>query len=327
MKDLNISLDKVYEDKNLEFDDLVNLLSIDPFDIEVNLIGEKARSIARQQGNIGKIWSAIGIDYVNCEMNCDFCSMGEKWNKQDIPIELNEKIIMSLANSYAEQGVDWMVLRTTEFYSFDKLTYYTKKIKEEIPGSYCLTVNTGNSNTMNIDKLIDCGVDMVYHAFRLREGIDTKFNVEERINAIKKISNSKLIHSQYLEPIGPEHTNEELARRMIEIVEQGTKVSGIMPRVAVEGSKKYNLGMCSEERIAQITAIFRVMSKDYINDIIIHPKNNLALEYGANSLVVDIGAIPRANGIIYNEWDSQNIKKAKEALKKHGYLVKKHFIK
>ena len=75
MKDLNISLDKVYEDKNLEFDDLVNLLSIDPFDIEVNLIGEKARSIARQQGNIGKIWSAIGIDYVNCEMNCDFCSM------------------------------------------------------------------------------------------------------------------------------------------------------------------------------------------------------------------------------------------------------------
>lgn len=36
MKDLNISLDKVYEDKNLEFDDLVNLLSIDPFDIEVN---------------------------------------------------------------------------------------------------------------------------------------------------------------------------------------------------------------------------------------------------------------------------------------------------
>ena len=37
---------------------------------------------------------------------------------------------------------------------------------------------------------------------------------------------------------------------MIEIVEQGTKVSGIMPRVAVEGSKKYNLGMCSEERIA-----------------------------------------------------------------------------
>lgn len=326
MKDLNTSLEKVYQDKDLSFEDIVRLLSIGESDPEVERLGEKARSIAYDKGNTGKLWAAIGIDYVNCKMNCDFCSMGEKWNDQDQAIELSEEMIMNLARAYVDKGVDWLVLRTTEFYSFEKLAYYGKKIKEEIPGDYCLTVNTGNDNTMQIPALMDAGFEMAYHAFRLREGEDTKFNAEERIEAIGKINESELIHSQYLEPIGPEHTNEELARRMLDIIDQGTKVSGIMPRIPIKGSKKYNLGILSDERIAQISAIFRIVSKDYIDDIIIHPKNDLALKYGINSLVVDIGAIPRAKGLIYDEWDSQNIEKAKDDLARSGYLVKKHLI-
>lgn len=162
---------------------------------------------------------------------------------------------------------------------------------------------------------------MVYQAIRLREGIDTNFDLKERKRAIKKVTESEMILSQYLEPIGPEHTNEEIADRIIDIVNEKTKVSGLMIRVPVKGTPKYKLGSLSDNRIAQITAILRISTKDHIKDLVIHPKVDSALESGANVLVVDIGAIPRSNEVHLEEWDGQDVKKAKKALKEKGYDI------
>ena len=115
---------------------------------------------------------------------------------------------------------------------------------------------------------------------------------------------------------------ERIADRMEEILGIGTKVSGIMPRVAVEGTPKYELGEIDENRIAQITAIFRIFSKDKIEDMIIHPLTEKALRCGANSLVVDIGAIPRDNTMYLDAWNGQDIEKSKEILLRNGFDVK-----
>ena len=125
--------------------------------------------------------------------------------------------------------------------------------------------------------------------------------------------------SQYLEPIGPEHTNKEIAIRIAELIEEGTDVAGVMPRVPVPGTPKYSCGALQDGRIAQITAILRIAAKDSIKDIVIHPKNDRAIDFGANVLVVDTGAIPRSNDISEDSWDGQDTDKAAATLRAHGY--------
>lgn len=316
----NKAVEKVLNDEELDLDDIIMLLALPEESNEVRLIGKKAGEIAKRvTGGKGKVWAAIGLDYVNCKMNCSFCSLGDRWNAIGEQTELTDDRIMEIAKTYAEKKADWIVLRTTEFYPMEKLLRLVTKVKSEVKGDYILTVNTGNDNTSETDKLLKAGVEMVYHAIRLREGEDTHFNLAERRAVVRDIKASGLMLSEYLEPIGPEHTNEEIARRMLELISEGTDVAGVMPRVPVAGTPKYELGTLSEKRIAQITAIFRIVSKQNIKDIVIHPRNDLAIEYGANVLVVDTGAIPRSNDIAKEEWDELGIDKAREILESYGY--------
>jgi len=302
--------------------EIIKLLELDKNSKEVLALRKEAREITKKvTKNTGRIWAAIGLDYASCKMNCNFCSLGEKYNSTEKHYELTQREVLNIANSFVNQGIDWLVLRSTEFYPFGKLIDYAHLIKDNLSGNFTLTVNTGNENTLRADELKKSGYEMVYQAIRLREGIDTNFDLEERKRAIKKVTESEMILSQYLEPIGPEHTNEEIADRIIGIVKEKTKVSGLMIRVPVKGTPKYKLGSLSDNRIAQITAILRISTKDHIKDIVIHPKVDSALESGANVLVVDIGAIPRSNEVHLEEWDGQDVKKAKKALKENGYDI------
>ncbi len=316
----NKAVEKVLNDEELDLDDIIMLLALPEESNEVRLIGKKAGEIAKRvTGGKGKVWAAIGLDYVNCKMNCSFCSLGDRWNAIGEQTELGDERIMNIAENYAKKKADWIVLRTTEFYPLEKLLRLVREVKAEVRGDYILTVNTGNDNTSETGKLLRAGVEMVYHAIRLREGEDTHFNLAERRAVVRDIKASGLMLSQYLEPIGPEHTNGEIASRMLELISEGTDVAGVMPRVPVPGTPKYELGILSEKRIAQITAIFRIVSRHSIKDIVIHPRNDLAIEYGANVLVVDTGAIPRSNDIAEEEWDELSIDKAREILKNYGY--------
>ncbi|MBU5308361.1 hypothetical protein KQI18_11285 [Clostridioides mangenotii] len=302
--------------------EIIKLLELDENSKEVIALRKEARAITKKvTKNTGRIWAAIGLDYASCRMSCDFCSLGEKYNSTEKHYELTQREVLNIANSFVNQGIDWLVLRSTEFYPLGKLIDYAHLIKDNLSGNFTLTVNTGNDNTLRADELKKSGYEMVYQAIRLREGIDTKFDLKERKRAIKKVTESEMILSQYLEPLGPEHTNEEIADRIIDIVKEKTKVSGLMIRVPVKGTPKYKLGSLSDNRIAQITAILRISTKDHIKDLVIHPKVDSALESGANALVVDIGAIPRSNEVHLEEWDGQDVKKAKKALKEKGYDI------
>lgn len=282
----------------------------------------KAREIAaKEAGNQGKIWASIGLDYVNCPMNCSFCSMGSAWNSYEKKEELQEKEVVEIADYYARQGADWLVLRTTEFYEFDRLIQRIKAVRQRIKNDCVLVVNTGDANSRKVEELKAAGVDMIYQAFRLREGTDTRFDCNARRETIKMISQSGLKLSQYLEPVGPEHTDRELAGRMTELIRQGTDVAGIMERVPVSGTPKYTLGTMLPQRIAQITAVLRIASRASIRDIVIHPYHRPAVECGANALVVDVGAIPRSRGMTRTSWKNQDMLQAKQFLKESGYEV------
>lgn len=315
-------LEKVFSGESLSREDIINLLNLPADSDEVKKIGQYARKISQEYGeNKGKIWASIGLDYSNCSMNCKFCSLGEKWNSVSEKYEFTEKEIMNLSERYIKNKVDFFVIRTTEFFDFEKLKGYLIKIKKILPNESKLIVNTGDENSRKAKELKKIGVDFIYQAIRLREGIDTDFNVSKRKETLEIINKSGVELSQYLEPIGVEHSSEEIADRILNLIEEKTKLSGVMKRIAIEGTPKFEFGEVSDDRIAQITAILRIYLKDKVKDIVIHPYSQKALEYGANVLVVDIGAIPRASNMQFKEWMEIDIIRAKNLLYKSGYFV------
>ena len=84
----------------------------------VRELGAAARRVSHKlTGDRAYLWGAIGVDFAPCSMNCDFCSLGEKWGIATETREYDEEETIRQVREYAENGVRWIVLRATEFYS------------------------------------------------------------------------------------------------------------------------------------------------------------------------------------------------------------------
>lgn len=299
---------------------IIKLLEIDPNSKEAEKLGESARDVAREVvSNKGKVWASIGVDYQPCSMNCSFCSFGEKWAATKESYTWSDNEVISFVRKFASEGASWITLRTTEFFGFDRLCELAKKIRSTVPGNYKLVANTGEFNDERARILTQAGFEIVYHSVRLNEGVDTPFLVENRCKTLKAIQNTNMDLAHLVEPIGIEHTNEEIADVFITALNHGAKLSGAMSRIPIPGTPLYHHGQLPERRLAQIVAITRLAAGNLAPDICVHPPSQLAMEWGANVVVVDVGAVPRDSNNLNSEWQSFDVKTAKKWFKNAGY--------
>ena len=68
--------------------------------------------------------------YRACPMNCRYCSLGESWGLVKKEGEFNDQEVIRIAQKYVEEGIRWIVLRTTQFYSPEKIIALVGKIKK-----------------------------------------------------------------------------------------------------------------------------------------------------------------------------------------------------
>lgn len=306
----------------LNKEQIIKLLEI-PLDSEEDKLLRKAAyevAIKKCEGK-AYIWSAIGADYAPCLMNCKFCSFGKKWGIVKKQIRYSTMEIIEKARFFVENGAKYIVLRTTEFYSIPKLLEIVKELRKEVKGDYEIVFNTGELDMTISNLMVETGVNGVYHACRLREGIDTPFDPWDRKNTMNNVSRSGLKLISLVEPIGIEHKNEELADNFLEILKYGAKISGAMARIPVPGTPLGNIEKISDKRIAQIIAVFRLAGGNVVKDICVHPVTLEALKSGANIMVVETGAIPRDTICEKDSWQGIDMKRANELLKEAGYIV------
>ncbi|KNZ40209.1 radical SAM protein [Acetobacterium bakii] len=300
--------------KILDKRDVMALLEIDPNSDACKELGQAARYVAAKVcNNKAYLWAAIGIDYRACPMNCDYCSLGESWGLVRNESELTEDEVIQMAEKYVHEGVKWIVLRTTQFYSFEKLMDLARKIKSVVAGNYQLVANAGEFNESTANKLVDAGFEYIYHTVRLREGINTKFDPEERKKTLKAIQRSSLNLVSLIEPIGVEHSNEEIADSFFNAIKYGAVVTGAMARVPVKGTPLGELPGLSNQRLAQIIAVSRLAAGVHAPDICVHPASELAIAWGANVAVVESGSIPRdtccSSKEVWNGFDPETAQK------------------
>ena len=305
-------------------EDILRLLELAPDAPEVELLRRQADSLARKlTNNQGLVWSAIGVDQCPCTMNCRFCSFGEKWGLVKAHTEWSEEDIVRTASLSVRGGASWITLRTTEFYSTERLAAMARKIRAEVPGDYSLAVNTGELDAAKAELLCKAGVTGVYHTLRLGEGRDTSFDPAERLATMASIRDSPLKLYYLVEPLGVEHTNEEIADHILVAHRFHAALSGVMGRVNVPGTPFEGCKPVGEARISQIIAICRLCGGTSIRDICVVPPSVRALQSGANVVTIEIGAIPRSDSIEYTTaWNDFGLTQAGELLRMAGYQIR-----
>ena len=317
---MKMILDRALSGETLTLEEVVSLLALDTESKDVQTLLDAAHEASLLwTGGQGYIWASIGVDCIPCPTSCSFCSHGEKWGIVKKPWALAEEEILDLIRVYDTPEVRWISIRTTEFYPVEALIRIARLAT---PLKHAqLVANTGEYTLETAHALHEAGFRMTYHVMRLREGVDTGVNPADRMKTLKAAQASPLELSSLVDPVGPEHTNEEIAASIFLHKALSATLMGAMGRFAVPGTPKYSLGTISPSRLAQITAVVRLAAGPQAYAICTHPTDERIVKSGANTVVLEYGAIPRDTSISTGEWRGFTVSKAAELLRSAGYEV------
>jgi biotin synthase len=125
------------------------------------------------------------------------------------------------------------------------------------------------------------------------EGKDTRIDPETRLNTIRAAREAGLLIGTCVEPIGPEHSIEEIAEKIL--IGRGANpcYSGAMRRISIPGSPLDRHGMISEYRLAFLVAVVRLAMEREVIGNCTHEPNLLGATTGANLFWAEAGTNPR----------------------------------
>lgn len=223
----------------MDREEIIRLLSLDEALEEAKDVREKAHTLSLKiRTGQARLWGAMGIDFVKCPISCDFCSFGEKWDivKEDKVYSYDE--IKRQMQEFVDAGVYYIVVRTTEYYSIDDLCEKVRRLRSDVKGRYEIILNIGEFGYEEACQMYEAGVFGIYHAVRLREGVDTGLDPDVRNATMTAVEKSPLKLISLVEPIGPEHTNEEIADDFLNILRHKAYITGVMARFPIPRDSK-----------------------------------------------------------------------------------------
>lgn len=299
---------------------IIKMLELDPNSEEVMYLRQCANKIAHiTSKNRCGISGAIGVDLCSCDMNCKFCSFGTEWGLVKDEIIYTKEEVIEMARAYIEAGVTTLTLRSTEFYDLKVLTEWLQDIREQVPGDYMINLNVGELTPAMAEAAYQAGATSAYHVIRMREGIDTPFDVKLREQTIRAIVDSPLRWGTCIEPIGVEHTNEELADKILYNMALHPYGMGVMFRVNVPGTPFEGMADVPKERRLQILATVRIAVGGTIRCVSCHPAMPEALYSGGCGFTVERGANPRDTEFNEDVWKGFTVEQACEEIRKAGF--------
>ncbi len=272
------------------------LLNCTATSLEAAMIRSVADTVNRQRfGNEAIILGQIGIEIDKCPGQCKFCSFGEEHsNFTAKAMSVDE--ILAAAKLFTQSGDLYaLFLMTMHTFEFERLLDVVRRLRAIMPESPQLVVNIGDFDLKQANELKTAGVNGAYHVCRLREGKDTALDPEQRKLTIRTIKDAGLDWYYCCEPIGPEHSSEELVEQLFLGVEYGCFQHAAMRRVYIPGAPLAERGQITELRLAQITAVVTLASLGCpdTKNIAVHEPNLIGLTSGANVVYAEAGANPR----------------------------------
>jgi biotin synthase len=279
--------------KGLPDEDIKKLYEVDPESEEAFHIRWAGRALTREAAD-GKaeVHAQIGLNGSPCPKNCQFCSFavcnGVRKGKLEMPLE----DVLEYARIYEDDGANAILLLSTATYSLAKLLEMGAAVREIISPDMPLLVNTGDMTLEQAQQVKAAGFNGIYHAVRMGEGVVTTIPVETRLATIKNAQAAGLSISTCVEPVGPEHTSEELTEKTRMCIDMDAVSAGLGRRIGVPGTMLYDLGMITEFTGSLFVAIYRLATG-------LAPRLNcsghslLTAHSGANLAWAEVGTNPR----------------------------------
>lgn len=255
------------------------------------LAASEARSRACY-GSRGYVFAQIGINAGPCSKDCAFCSMGKSHYSMDGQWQKNIPQVEQEIRDLLAQGIDALFLMTTADFPQKEALRFFAAARAILPDDVSLVVNIGDLDVHMARHLRDSGCDGAYHIRRLREGVDTGIPPEEREASLEALRQAGLAIYYCLEPIGPEHTPEELAKELLFARSLHPVAMAAMRRVPVPGTPLAAKGRISARELTKIVAVSNlvVAPSRCMN---VHEPMQMPLLAGVNQLYAESGANPR----------------------------------
>jgi len=312
---------KVEKEISLTKQDAVALLNIKNTSADFYKILSIANELSRKQyNNRGYVFAQIGINSSPCSGNCKFCSLAKDSFSVDAQFDKQIEQIVYEAKALEAENIDALFLMTTANYDKNKFLSVGQSVRENISNNIQLVANVGDFDYKYAQSLKLSGFSGAYHVVRLREGIDTKIKKETRIATLDAIKAAGLELYYCVEPIGLEHTYDEIADEMIRAKEYGVNIMAVMGRVPVQGTPFEDGGALSELELTKIAAVTRIVTnpKKSMN---IHEPMIMPLLAGVNQLYAEYGANPRDTNSRTDHNRGFDVKRVKKMLRDAEYHI------
>ncbi|MEE4359642.1 MAG: radical SAM protein [Desulfococcaceae bacterium] len=275
-------------------EELETMLTFPPDSPESYRMMAEARRISKElTGNLAEIHGQFSLNLSPCGAGCKFCSFASVNKIFETSSEISPEEAVRKALAFENEGANAVFLMTTAHYSFSKFIEISKEIRNHLKPETPLIANVGDKTAEEARKMKDTGFRGVYHALRLREGTDTGLEPEKRKKSIRTFLEAGLLVGTCVEPVGPEHTNKEIAEMIAFTGSHPFAYSGSARRITIPGGALAQKGMISELRMAQIVAVTRMGVPGEIKGNCTHEPCTLGAMAGASLFWAETGANPR----------------------------------
>jgi biotin synthase len=293
MKTNDLAL-KARDGHPLSHAELVFLLNLPPDCPESYLVMAEANRISKElSGNQAEVHAQLALNLAPCPCNCLFCSFAAKNDVFRKETRLTVEQAVEYAKRFEADGANAVYLMTTARYPFGRFLEVSQEVRRALKPETTMIANIGDQTEANARKMKDAGYAGVYHAMRLREGVDSELNPEARAESIRNFKESGLLVGTCVEPVGPEHTPEELAEMILFTASVLPAFSGAARRIPIPGTRMADRGSISELRMAQIVAVTRLAMPRSVAGNCTHEPCTLGGIAGANLFWAEVGANPR----------------------------------
>lgn len=276
-------------------DQLIWMLEQPPASSQVYQLMCEARRVSEElTGGRHEVHAQLALNLAPCPKNCKFCSFAMVNGIFGQARKLTPEQAVADSLTLEQAGANAVYLMTTANYPFEEFLEMAALVRASLLPQTKLVANVGDRSLAEAQALARVGVDGVYHALRLREGRDTAIEPQRRLESFRAFQEAGLPLGTCVEPIGPEHTSQEIADLILLTGRYGPAYSGAARRISLPGTElAQKHGMISELRMAQCVAATRLGLPRSVLGNCTHEPCALGAAAGANLFWAEIGANPR----------------------------------
>lgn len=285
---------KALDGGTLTHEEIVALLSVKSLSPEAFAIQQAGRELTSSLcDGKAEVHAHVGLDAGSCPMDCQYCSFAiSNGIFKEHVIHPIEKVISDALELEAD-GANALYLVTTVLYGQDRFLETAAQVRAALKTDISLIANIPDFDEGYARELAAAGVDGIYHVIRLGEGTYTRCNIERRMKTMKAARNAGLAVGNCIEPIGPEHTPDEIADLVVLAREVGVAFSGAMRRNTVAGSVFEKHGNIPYGRLATYAGAIALATGTSIKGNCTHEPSQVCAQADANIMWASRGTDPR----------------------------------